>query len=74
MQIKGRESGFGGQHNSASDNLVDAVNDDRGDSEGMFLIVLGTISLTGSVSLRSSSPSIFRISPSSSIFPATFGR
>ena len=40
----------------------------------MFLIVLGMISLTGSVSLRSSSPPIFQISPSSSNFRAAFGR
>ena len=71
MQIKGREPGVGGYPNSACNNLVDAVNDDRCDSKGMFL---ETISSTGYVSLRSSSPSIFQISPLSLIFRAAFGR
>ena len=60
--------------NSESNNLVDEVNDDRGESKGMFLGVPGTISSTGSVSLRSSSPPIFRISPLSLTFRVAFGR
>ena len=44
-------------------NIVDEVNDDRGECKGMFLRVSGIISSTVSVSLRSSSPPIFRISP-----------
>ena len=33
MQIKGQESGVGGYPNSESNNLVDEVNDDRGESK-----------------------------------------
>ena len=39
----GRDSGVRGQPNSAADNLDALVNDDRGDSKGMFLMMLGTI-------------------------------
>ena len=74
MQIKGRESGVGGYPNYEFNNLVDEVNDDRGYSKGMFMRVSGTISSTGSVSLRSSSLPIFRMSPLSLTFRAALGQ
>ena len=39
----GRDSGVRGLPNSVADNLDALVNDDRGDSEGMFLMILGNI-------------------------------
>ena len=39
----GRDLGVQGQPNYVANSLDASVNDDRGDSEGMFLIVLGTI-------------------------------
>ena len=53
------ELGYPPTPDSLANNLDASVNDDRGDSKGMFLIVLGKISSTGSVSLRSSSLPIF---------------